>query len=116
MDISGKLIEIFDAKQISEKFRKREFVVEYSENEQYPQYIKFELTQNNCELIDSYSKGDFVKVHFDLRGKPWTNKNGETTYFTSLSAWKLEKSDAKPDSNEHFIPDKSDNNKDDLPF
>lgn len=116
MNITGKLIEIFETKQISDKFKKREFVVEYSENEQYPQFIKFELTQNNCDLIDSFSKGDFVEVHFDLRGKPWTNKNGETTYFTSLTAWKINKTD--PGS----MPDKSkpheaiDENGEDLPF
>lgn len=116
MNIKGKLTEIFEAKQVSDKFRKREFVVEYAENSQFPQYIKFELTQNNCELIDSFKKGDFVDVHFDLRGKPWTNKNGEVMYFTSLTAWKLLKTDGEEDGN---IPEGHDINDippDDLPF
>lgn len=116
MNISGKIKEIYEVKQISDKFRKREFVVEYTENEQYPQFIKFELTQNNCDLINRFSKGDFINVHFDLRGKPWTNKNGETTYFTSLTAWKLEKADSQANTNEGFTPDNTENNNDDLPF
>lgn len=90
MNIKGKLIEIFETKQISDKFKKREFVIEYAENAQYPQFIKFELTQNNCDMIEGFKKGDFVEVQFDLKGKPWTNKQGETTYFTSLSAWKIQ--------------------------
>ncbi len=92
MTISGKLVEIYDAKQLTDKFKKREFVVEYSENALYPQFIKFELTQNNCDLLEGYSKGNFIEVHFDLRGKPWVNKQGETTYFTSLSVWKIKTS------------------------
>ena len=116
MNIQGKLIEIYETKQISDKFRKREFVIEYAENAQYPQFIKFELTQNNCDMIDSFKKNDFIDVHFDLRGKPWTNKEGVTTYFTSLAAWKIQKaSPADPDTESqepHFenAPDA------DLPF
>ncbi|MCY7360613.1 MAG: DUF3127 domain-containing protein [Ignavibacteria bacterium] len=100
MNIQGKLIEIYEGKQITDKFKKREFVIEYAENAQYPQFIKFELTQANCDIIDEYKKGDFIDVHFDLRGKPWTNKEGVTSYFTSLGAWKIQKgsgSSAKED-------------------
>lgn len=116
MNIKGKIVEIFDMKQISDKFKKREFVVEYAENSQYPQFIKFELTQNNCELIDKFSKGEFIDVHFDLRGKPWTNKNGETTYFTSLTAWKLEKAEGESANIQNGEHDFSDQPPDDLPF
>lgn len=90
MNIKGKLIEIFETKQISDKFKKREFVVEYAENEKYPQFIKFELIQDNCDMIDGFNKGDTVDVHFNLRGNKWTNKQNEITYFTSLSAWKIQ--------------------------
>ncbi len=94
MNIQGKLIEVYETKQVTEKFKKREFVIEYAENSQYPQFIKFELSQNNCDYLDEFSKGDFIDVHFDLRGRPWTNKEGITTYFTSLAAWKLQKANS----------------------
>ena len=93
MNVQGKLIEIYDTKQVTDKFKKREFVIEYAENAQYPQFIKFELAQNNCDYLDGFSKGDFIDVHFDLRGRPWTNKEGVITYFTSLAAWKLQKAE-----------------------
>ncbi|MEO6694586.1 MAG: DUF3127 domain-containing protein [Ignavibacteria bacterium] len=116
MNIQGKIIEIYETKQISDKFKKREFVIEYAENAQYPQFIKFELTQNNCDIIEEFKKSDFVDVSFDLRGKPWTNKEGVVTYFTSLGAWKIQKAEnSKTDeySNETSSGNMSD---DDLPF
>jgi hypothetical protein len=41
-EVTGRLIEIFDEQQISEKFRKREFVIEVQDG-QYPEQIKFQL-------------------------------------------------------------------------
>ncbi|MBK8982020.1 MAG: DUF3127 domain-containing protein [Ignavibacteria bacterium] len=93
MEISGKLFEIYESKQVTEKFKKREFVVEYVTNPEYPQYIKFQLTQNNCDYLDGFSKGDNINVQFDLKGRPWTNQSGETTYFTSLDAWRIQKAE-----------------------
>ena len=72
MNIVGKLVEIFEAQQISDSFKKREFVVEYAENPQYPELIKFELIQDKCSLLDSFSKGNEVDVsfNFDSRESP----------------------------------------------
>ena len=89
MNIVGKLIEIFDTQQISDSFKKREFVVEYSENPQYPELIKFELIQDKCSLLDSYSKGNEIDVSFNLKGRKWS-KDGKDMYFTTLQAWRLE--------------------------
>ncbi|WP_266205596.1 DUF3127 domain-containing protein [Pontibacter kalidii] len=87
-DIQGKLYEIFDEQQISDKFKKREFVLEIPDGS-YTQYVKFQLTQDKCNLLDTYNNGDEVKVTFNLSGKPFT-KNGQTMYFTNLQAWRLE--------------------------
>ena len=54
MEITGKLLECMDTVQVSERFRKREFVLEYADNPEYPEYIKFELAQDRCELLDSF--------------------------------------------------------------
>jgi hypothetical protein len=91
-DVQGKLHEIFDEQQVSEKFRKREFVLEIPDGA-YTQYIKFQLTQDKCNVLDQYKLGDDVKVNFNLSGKPFT-KNGTTMYFTNLSAWRIESADA----------------------
>ena len=50
-----------DTVQVSERFRKREFVLEYADNPEYPEHIKFELAQDRCELLDSFQPGQ--KVH-----------------------------------------------------
>ncbi len=87
-DVTGRLHEIFDEQQESEKFRKREFVLEVQDG-QYPQHIKFQLTQDKVSLVEPFKMGDEVKVTFDLRGRGF-NKNGQMLYFTNLEAWKIE--------------------------
>ncbi len=91
-DVQGRLHEIFDEQQISEKFKKREFVLEIPDGA-YTQYIKFQLTQDKCNVLDQFKIGDDVKVAFNLSGKPFT-KNGTTMYFTNLGAWRVEPADA----------------------
>jgi|WetSurMetagenome_2_1015567.scaffolds.fasta_scaffold07993_5 hypothetical protein len=106
MNIKGKLNQVYPTKQVTGTFQKREFIVEYSDNPKYPQFIKFDLAQDNCVLIDQFKKGDMVDVHFDLTGRPWTNPQGETVYFNSLRVWKIEKADETNHGKEieDFIP------------
>ena len=87
-DVTGRLHEIFDEQQVSEKFRKREFVLEVQDG-QYPQHIKFQLTQDKVALVEPFKMGDEVKITFDLRGRGF-NKNGQMLYFTNIEAWKIE--------------------------
>lgn len=95
MNLQGKITEIFDTQQISDRFSKREFVIEYAENPQYPQFVKFELTQDKCDMIDQYKVGDEVDVHFNVRGRAWTNPKGQTQYFNTLQAWRLDTASAQ---------------------
>ncbi len=123
MNIQAKLIEKFATQQVSNTFQKREFVVEFAENPQYPEFIKFELIQSNCEQLEKFNVGDQLNISFNLKGRKWTDKNGQVVYFNSLQAWKLESagaSAATPDASapasttdwqpESFSAD------DDLPF
>lgn len=89
MDIKGKLVEIFDTTRVSDKFQKREFAVEYVENPSYPEYIKFELIQDKCALLDQFHVGQEVQIHFNLKGRKWTDPQGSVKYFNSLQAWKI---------------------------
>ena len=89
MDITGILKVKGEAQQVSEKFRKREFVIT-DNSSQYPQHISFQLTQDKCGLIDQYNVGDELKVHFNLRGREWTSPKNEVKYFNTLEAWRLE--------------------------
>ncbi len=87
-EITGKLHEVYDEQQVSATFKKREFVLEIQDGN-YAQYPKFELKQDKCSLLDSYKVGDEMKVAFNLSGRPYT-KNNVTSYFTNLSAWRIE--------------------------
>lgn len=84
-EVEGKLHKKFDTENKTDSFQAREFVIEVTSGN-YPQYIKFQLTQDRCALVDDYEEGKPIKVHFDLRGREWNGK-----YFTNLNAWRLEK-------------------------
>jgi hypothetical protein len=93
MDITGILKVKSEAQQVSEKFKKREFVLT-DNSSQYPQHISFQLTQDKCNLIDNYAVGAEIKVHFNLRGREWTSPKNEVKYFNTLEAWRIEGSTA----------------------
>lgn len=100
--------------------KKRELIVEYIENPQYPEYIKFEAIQDRCNLLDNVKKGDDVEVFFNLRGRPWTDKTGKTSYFNSLQLWRINVlSGADNNSSPEYAPPvdlSAAPDEDDLPF
>lgn len=87
-EVKGKLEVIYDTQQVTDRFKKREFVLEV-QNGMYPEYVKFQLTQDRCNLLDPFSKGEEITVNFNLKGRPYT-KEGRTTYFTNLEAWRID--------------------------
>lgn len=89
MEIKGKVHEISATTQVTDSLKKRELIVEYVENPQYPEYLKFEAMQERCNLLDNVKVGDDVEVFFNLRGRPWTDKAGKKSYFNSLVLWKI---------------------------
>jgi hypothetical protein len=91
-DITGKLIEVYPITTISDKFKKREFVIEKIETKNsfdFVDFVKFQLTQEKCNLTDLFKKGEMIRVSFNLRGRKW-EKEGNVNYFTNLEAWKIE--------------------------
>ena len=123
MEISAKIIEIFETANITDSFKKREFVVEYSENPSYPEYIKFELIQDKCDLLNSFNIGDEVTISFNLKGRKWTDPQGTVKYFNTLQAWRLEQktgestntdSEAPVSEEPEWLNDKDEENE--LPF
>lgn len=83
-EIEGILHKKFEVENKSASFQTREFVI--STDGTYPQYVKFQLTQDKCGIVDAMNEGEKIKVSFDLRGREWQGK-----YFTNLNAWKVEK-------------------------
>src|SRR5690349_814792 len=89
MEVTGKLHTIFDTKRVSDRFTKREFVVELADGK-YPQTVLFQLTGDRCSQLDGLAVGTEVRIEFSLRGREWTSPAGEVKYFNSLDVWKLE--------------------------
>lgn len=124
-EITGKIIEKFDAQQVTDRFRKREFVLETRESSgtsEFVETIKFQLTQDRCDLIDSINVGDDAKVSFNIRGRRW-EKNGQVSYFNNLEAWRIEKTaqpgqqdETPPPPGMDDAPAEEDEPTDDLPF
>ena len=92
MEISGKIKVINPTKEVSDSFKKRELVVTTDEN--YPQHISIDFVQDKCAILDSYNIGENVKVSINIRGKEYTNKQGEVSYFNQINGWKIEKTDS----------------------
>jgi hypothetical protein len=90
IETTGKLHTIFETKQVSERFSKREFVIELADNPKYPQTVLFQLTGDRCAQLDDLRVGDEVRIEFSLRGREWRSPSGEVKYFNSLDVWKIE--------------------------
>jgi hypothetical protein len=88
-DAVGKLHTAFATKQVSERFTKREFVVEIADGK-FPQLVLFQLSGDRCAQLDDHRVGDTVRVTFNVRGREWKSPQGELKYFNSLDVWKLE--------------------------
>ena len=117
MEASGRIHTLFDIQQVTERFRKREFVVELADNPRYPQYVLFQLTGDRCESLDAYSAGDEVKLEFSLRGREWKSPKGEMKYFNSLDVWTIERLGASTGFDEQPPPpDEFPPPPDDVPF
>jgi single-strand DNA-binding protein len=82
-EIEGVLVKKYDIENKTSSFQTREFVI--TTEGTYPQFVKFQLTQDKCQIVDSCNEGERIKVFFDLRGREWQGK-----YFTNLNAWKVE--------------------------
>lgn len=89
MEAVGKLRAVFDTKQFSERFSKREFVLEIVDGK-YPQTVLFQVTGDRCSALDQFQIGDEVRLEFNLRGREWKSPQGETKYFNSLDVWRIE--------------------------
>jgi len=93
-EITGKLVEVLPVVQVSDKFRKREFVIERKEtgtsSAVFIDYIKFQLVQDKCDMINESFMREDVKVLFNIKGNRW-EKEGRVNYFTNLDAWRVEK-------------------------
>lgn len=121
MEVTGQLKAKFDTQTVSDKFKKRDFVLATDLSTPYPQFVSFQVTQDKCAVLDSYNVGDEVKVSFNLRGREYNNPTKGLQYFNTLECWRIEKvnvaaSDNTPQQNNNHANNSAINDNDDLPF
>jgi hypothetical protein len=107
MEVTGIVKAKFDTQVVSERFKKRDFVLTVEPGSPYPQHVSFQLVQDKVSLIDSYNIGDEIKVLFNLKGREWVSPQGETKYFNTIDAWRIEKvgsGQSQAPSNSHSQP------------
>ena len=98
LEVTGKLLVKYETQQVSEKFRKREFVIELAEEINgniYTNFAKMQLVQTKCDIIDRFKEGDLVKVSFNIKGNKW-ERDGKVNYITNLDAWRVESATGTP--------------------
>lgn len=87
-DMTGTVKAVMDQQTFDSGFTKREFVVT-TEDDRYPQDIKFECVKDKVSLLDDVKEGQNVTVTFDLRGNEYNGR-----YFVNLTAWRLASGEA----------------------
>jgi len=87
--LKGVVKVVNESVQVTEKFKKREFVITDNES-MYPQDIMFQAAQDKCSIMDGIMEGQTIEVSFNLRGREWVSPQNETKYFNTLDAWRVE--------------------------
>ena len=101
LEVTGKLLVKYETQQVSDKFKKREFVIELAEEINgniYTNFAKMQLVQNKCDIIDRFKEGELVKVSFNIKGNRW-ERDGKVNYITNLDAWRVESATAGATNN-----------------
>ena len=89
--IKGKIHQISPDKQVTEKYKTREFLlfIENEKDARYSDCITLQFSQAYCDLLDKFEIGQEVEVKFDVKSRRY-EKDGEVRYFNVLAAWKIE--------------------------
>jgi len=96
MEVTGLIKVIEPTQNVTASYRKRNLVL--STNEQFVQHILIEFGQDKCDVLNNYKVGDSVEVSINIRGREWTNPQGEVKYFNSIQGWKINKTSDAPNT------------------
>ena len=113
----GEVVFVTPTTSVSDKFKKREITLK--SQDEYPQYVTFQLTQDKCDLANNLKTGEVVEVSYNLRGRRWEAQDGTIKYFNSIEAWTMSLSSKIENSAVDKLRktfDTTDESTDDLPF
>ena len=89
MELQGTVKKIGETQTFASGFQKRELVL--LTEEQYPQPIQIDFLSDKIDLLNDVYEGESVKIGINIRGREWTNPQGEVKYFNSITGWRIEK-------------------------
>jgi hypothetical protein len=88
ISLTGTIYKINATEQVTDKFRKRSFILQLAG--QYPQHPTIEFVQDKCELLDKYSVGQEVTVAINVNGRLYKDRTTqEEKSFNTIQAWKI---------------------------
>ncbi|MBC5840774.1 DUF3127 domain-containing protein [Flavobacterium sp. F-380] len=88
MQASGIIQRILETKATASGFETRS--VHIKTEEQYPQVLDIQFTQGKVVDLDKFAPGQKVKIDINLKGREWTNAQGELVVFNTIQGWKIE--------------------------
>jgi single-strand DNA-binding protein len=83
MEITGTLHKVYQVEQVTEKFKKKEFVIKTDSN--FNPYIIMQLGNDKCALLDGFKEGDRITASVNIGGREASNKK----YYNTIEAWKI---------------------------
>jgi len=88
-EVKAKIYQV-DETEHKSGFSFRKFIAITEHDGKYPQYVQFECAGDNTAKLDNVFIDDIVTLHYNLRGRAWTNESGKVLYFNKLDVWKIE--------------------------
>ncbi len=90
LSITAVFKRVEEIKEVGEKkFKTRNLIV--TTDEQFPQTLAIQFTQDRVTAMEIFKPGDKVKIAINLKGREWTNPQGEVSVFNTIEGWKIEK-------------------------
>lgn len=84
----------------------------------YTKKMAFQVSTGNIPAVMALNLGDRVEVGWDVSSREWTNKEGKTSWFTSIDLRTIRLADEVPAQSiaSTPIPEAGEPQEDDLPF
>jgi single-strand DNA-binding protein len=89
LKIKGTVYKVSQEEVKSEKFKKREVILEVIEGT-YKQYLTIQFSNAKCDLLNNVQQGDMISISINLKGRLWTGNDGIEKGFNTLEGWQIE--------------------------
>jgi hypothetical protein len=92
--VTGKVFKVYPSEKFSEKFSKRQIVLETKE--QYNPHVSIDFINTRIDLLKPIKAGQTVTIFVDVYSRP--SASNPDKYFNNITGWKIEQ-------DEDFIPE-----------